>query len=293
MTGGHHSGRHRRGRSPLAWTPRTRDRRDRAHALAEADTDIIPIIDEYPDLPAAGLAKFNLGSIPASVTPPRSTRRAAWFAVTSSALVIVGLVYAAAALVTGPRRPDVVDALPGLPTVPQPYAEPVVTTTSAATPTRSAPPSTTTRTTTSAREPRTALMPTRQAAPASESQAAAPSTHPTRVTVSTPVLVGPATDTEAMGDQTEVYYRQVTEDPEAAHAMTAGELHDEGPDSIGRRYAGIERVEVKSITIDANRGTTRSELLVVREDGTVTSMERELTFTYGSDPKISADSAAS
>ncbi|MFC7617839.1 hypothetical protein ACFQV2_34960 [Actinokineospora soli] len=83
------------------------------------------------------------------------------------------------------------------------------------------------------------------------------------------------------------------DDPAGAYAMTTGPLYREGPDSIERRYAGIERVEVRSITIDASRGTTRSELRVVRSDGSVATVHRELTFTYGSDPKISEDSAAS
>ncbi|MGW5053189.1 hypothetical protein [Actinokineospora sp. NPDC004072] len=295
MAGGHDTGRHRRGRSPLAWTPSPRQRRARAaHGFADADTDLIPVVDQFPELPVAGLAKFNLGSIPASVTPPRSTRRAAWFAVTSSALVLLGLMYAAASLVTAPRRPDVVDALPGLPTVPQPYLEAGPTATTAADPTpRSAPPTTTPRRTTTTTA-RPAPHPTTLAEPApvpSTAPAPAP-TRPIRITLSTPVLVGPTTDVEALGDQTEAYYRQVTEDPGAAYAMTAGPLHQEGPESIERRYAGIERVEVKSMTIDANRATTRSELVVVHEDGTVSTMERELTFTYGADPKISADSAA-
>ncbi|WP_091574601.1 hypothetical protein [Actinokineospora alba] len=72
----------------------------------------------FPDAPATGLAKFDLGSIPASVTPPRTWRHAAWFAVAATLLVMVGLTYAAVTLVTNPRKPEVVDALPGLPSYP-------------------------------------------------------------------------------------------------------------------------------------------------------------------------------
>lgn len=302
MTRGHDSGRHRRGASPLAWTPLTRGGRARAaHAAAEADTDIIPVVDDYPDAPAAGLAKFNLGSIPASVTPPPSWRRAAWFSVAASALVLVGLVFAASSLVTGPRKPDVVDALPGLPTAPNMLTVPTEETTREPLPTEV--PTTTTATPTTTRDRTSAQPPP----PREPTQAPRPTTtttqdgtrptpppaRPTRTTVSTPMLVPAPTDPQAMGDRTEEYYRQVVEDPDAAYAMTTGPLHREGPDSIERRYPDVKRVEVESITIDANRGTTRSRLRVVRADGSATTMERELTFTYGSDPKITADSAAS
>ncbi|MGX7827495.1 hypothetical protein ACTG9Q_20655 [Actinokineospora sp. 24-640] len=257
---------------------------------------------DLPDEPATGLAKFDLGTIPASVTPPRTWRTAAWFTVGASALVLVGLVYAAAALVTGPRRPDVVDALPGLPTAAHMFSDPPETTAAdaPATTSPSPRPSPSSETTASAAPPGPSRTTRPQSSGASETApaeeptvSAATSARPTRTTISAPALVPLNTDTEALGDLTEAYYRQVTEDLAAAHAMTAGQLYREGPDSIERRYAGVRRVEVQRITIDANRATTVSTLTVIHTDGTVTTMERELTFTYGTDPKISADSAAS
>src|SRR5438067_279661 len=55
-----------------------------------------PLVDTTP---AGGLHKFDLGMVPASVTPPRTWRRAAWFAVVSAAAALGGLVFATAALV--------------------------------------------------------------------------------------------------------------------------------------------------------------------------------------------------
>src|SRR5699024_6243537 len=53
---------------------------------------------EPPTEPApSGLEVFDLGSVPASVTPPRTWRRAAWFATVSSGSV-VGLLFAGAFL---------------------------------------------------------------------------------------------------------------------------------------------------------------------------------------------------
>src|SRR5205085_12640098 len=64
---------------------------------------------------------FNIGLVPASVTPPRSWRHAAWFAVLSSAAVLVGLMVAAA--LVGPSRSNSrIDALPGYPSYLPPIA---------------------------------------------------------------------------------------------------------------------------------------------------------------------------
>ncbi|RCW46677.1 hypothetical protein DFQ14_10113 [Halopolyspora algeriensis] len=54
-----------------------------------------PLEDTHPD---GGLYKFDLGTVPASVTPPPTWRRAAWFAVASSAATLGGLMFATAAL---------------------------------------------------------------------------------------------------------------------------------------------------------------------------------------------------
>jgi hypothetical protein len=110
--------------------------------------------------------------------------------------------------------------------------------------------------------------------------------------VETPVLVGPIADAKTIGDRTETYFQAVTQNPDAAYAMTTGQARRDGQDEIQRRYAEVSRVEVQRMTIDANRSTTRSVLRVHRRDGTVTVEERELTFTYGTNPKITQDVGA-
>src|SRR5699024_6382232 len=59
----------------------------RQHSTSEPRTERAP----------SGLEVFDLGSVPASVTPPRTWRRAAWFATVSSGSV-VGLLFAGAFL---------------------------------------------------------------------------------------------------------------------------------------------------------------------------------------------------
>ncbi|RLK60923.1 hypothetical protein [Actinokineospora cianjurensis] len=286
-----------------------------AHALSSAaraadETDVLPVIGATVrvDRPATGLAKFDLGSIPASVTPPRSWRHAAWFAVTSAILVVIGLTYAAATLMSGPRRPDVIEALPGLPSqFPRPLTDapsgltstpeqqresPAPTTTTADSPAPGpvAPPPTEAPPTASG--PGSSALVQSTSAPRPFFETDEPPSAAPRSTVVTPMLVVPPNDPKAMGDRTEDYYRRVVTDPDAAYAMTSGYLRRQGQEQIQRRYAGVSRVEVERIVIDPTRARTRSVLKVFREDGTVVSEERELTFSYGDDPLITADKVA-
>ncbi len=284
-------GRHRRGSSATSWTPPVHP------AGPEEETDVLPVIAGlFPDAPATGLAKFDLGSIPASVTPPRSWRHAAWFAVAATLLVMVGLTYAAVTLVTNPRKPEVVDALPGLPSYPGlPLDLPGDALVSERPPAPSSAPPTTVSAKPSDRRQLTAPPPGKNTAapPAPAPTTAAPTTTtapaPARTTLQTPVLVGPMADPEKIGDRTETYFAQVTRDPDAAYSMTTGQARYDGQEELERRYADVERIEVQRITIDANRSKTFSTLRLIRKDGSVITEERELVFTYGAEPKITSD----
>jgi hypothetical protein len=260
----------------------------------------------FPEPLPTGLRKFNLGTIPASVTPPRTWRRAAVFAVGTAVLVVLGLGYAAVALVGNPRRGTTINGLPGQPTqhlvitgLPGERAEAL----DEPQPTSSAP----ARTTSSAPQPTQArdMRPARPApAPApggrpgavdpggaARPDAVAPTTRaPERSTVGP--APSPASDPEKMGDRTEAYYAQVLRHPEAAYRLTAGPMHAEGPEGIEARYADVESIEVRDITIDPNWSFTRSTLVIVRKDGTRTTVHRELTFSHGSDPKITSDTSS-
>ncbi len=257
-----------------------------------------------PETPPSGLRKFDLGTVPASVTPPRSWRKAAWFAVGTSAAVILGLAVASAELMGKPVREPMIDALPAYPTGPLtleklPHEQtttdaPDTTRTSRPTPAR---PSAVERS--SEQHPDTVVGNTTDL-PSSGDPGTGTGTTPTGASTSTttPVparfTVGPQpvtpTNPQKMGDTTEEYFRLVTTDPAAAHAMTTGGMAREGAAGIAARYAGVARVEVQRITIDRNRAVTTSTVKVVREDGTELVEERKLTFTWGGDPKITNDS---
>jgi len=262
-----------------------------------------PIAYAYPETPATGLRKFNLGTIPASVTPPRTWRRAAWFAVGTAGFVVMALGFAAIQLVGNPKRNYTIDALPG-----QPSQQLLITELPIDSPTQRVEPAPTTRpseptTSSSANPPRATSRstPTEQAGGAPARPAAPdrplgtvdpvqPTTAPPRSTISP--APAPAADPEKLGDRTELYYAHVCDSPQAAYQLTTGAMRAEGPEGIEARYGNVKRIEVNEITIDPNWSVTRSTLTVVRDDGTRFTVKRELTFTSGPDPRISGDTAA-
>ncbi|WP_156757842.1 hypothetical protein [Actinokineospora pegani] len=277
-----------------------------------ADTLVLPTpVLLVPDEPAGrrtptGLAKFDLGHVPASVTAPRSWRRAAWFSVGASALVVAGMAWAAVALMSAPREPGRVDALPGLPSgvplvvpnttnppgqISRPRSE--RSTAPSTTGQASAPPAPSPSGTAdgapvpTGSRPADPTAPTGSAGPTATTSARPAA--PTRTTVHSPVLLAQETDAQAMGDRTEQYFRQVAENPAAAYELTSGSMRRAGPQAIEARYAAVERVDVQSMVIDPARGTTTATLRVTGEDGSVSTVDRRLTFTSGADPKITSE----
>jgi hypothetical protein len=266
------------------------------------------IVYALPDTPPSGLRKFDLGTVPASVTPPRSWRKAAWFAVGTSAAVVLGLAFASAELMGKPVDEPMIDALPAYPTGPLTLEKlPNEQTTSdvPGTTKRNKPPTSKKSSSTTPSDDRlpdtvtgnTADLPSvSEPGPGTGTGTGTPGSTPTPTVqqVPTRVTVGPQpvtpTDPQKMGDTTEEYFRLVTSDPAAAHAMTTGGMARKGAKGIAERYAGVARIEVREITIDRNKATTTSLVKVVREDGTETVEERRLTFTWGGDPKITDDS---
>ncbi|GAB1508571.1 hypothetical protein [Actinophytocola sp. KF-1] len=264
------------------------------------------IVYALPETPATGLRKFDLGTVPASVTPPRSWRKAAWFAVGTSAAVVLGLTIATSELMGRPVSDEtLIDALPAYPTGPLTLAElPHHDETSDAPSTDR--PTTSTRHSTSATPSATtedspardtvigsttgevSVVPTEPTSEDTTTTSSATPAPPVRETVGDAPVT--PTDPQKMGDRTEEYFALVTEDPAAAHALTTGGMAREGEEGIEARYGDVERIEVQEITIDRGKSETTSRMKVVHKDGTATIEERRLTFTWGGDPKIAADS---
>lgn len=289
------AGRHRH--HDGSWTPQVTQGQPPAHALPDP---VPPPTAAETTVP--GLHKFDLGSIPASVTPPSTWRKAAWFAVGASLAVVFGLAFAAAALVGRPRNTDVIDALPALPSAPVQVEPPAAT---SAQPTQ---PPTTIR---SAERLTVSPTPTRAdlgAVVAPDAPAGAPGFTvvpvPTNEAVAPPPALPPpappvretrpkllftTTDPQQIGDRTEAFYKQVTADPAAAYEMTTGAMREQGEQAFRQRYADIRSVEVRRISIDPNHGTTTSEVKITKTDGSTFTEVRQLRFTSGSDPRISSE----
>ncbi len=261
----------------------------------------------YSAPPIDGLGGFTIGSVPASVTPPKTWRKAAWFATGASGAVVVGLLCAGSFLVGKPPVDQAVQGswpgYQGVPTIADPTGEHRA-------PTQGG----------SAAGPETAVRPEESGKPQSGGGAGPVdgSASPPDVDTAVPdtATTGPAVpnatprkppvtpaqretpvkppwwysfppDAQTMGDNSEKFFNTVTTDPAAASSVTTGRLHDQGPQALADRYAGIAYFEVKKVSIDQQRGVTVNTVEVTHTDGTKTVEERTLTF--GDGDKITAD----
>ncbi|MEU4520825.1 hypothetical protein AB0F52_19245 [Amycolatopsis sp. NPDC024027] len=276
-----------------------------APRCADVDDDDVRI---YSAPPLDGLGGFTIGSVPASVTPPKTWRKAAWFATGASGAVVVGLLCAGSFLVGKPPVDQAVQGswpgYQGVPTIADPTGEHRPPTQGGAAPGPE-----------SASRPENAPGKTQRGGGAGPVDGAAPPPARSTTTPDT-TKTGPAgpgasprkpqvtpaqretpvkppwwysfpPDAQTMGDNSEKFFNTVTTDPSAASSVTTGHLHDQGPQALADRYAGIAYFEVKKVSIDQQRGVTVNTVEVTHTDGTKTVEERTLTF--GDGDKITAD----
>ncbi|MFJ6675165.1 hypothetical protein ACIQMJ_29015 [Actinosynnema sp. NPDC091369] len=246
-----------------------------------------PPPDPLVDTDAMGLRKFNIGLVPASVTPPRTWRFAAWFAVLSSAGVLVGLAVAAASLV-GTNGPTERIGLPGYPTdVPLLSGFPT-------TPPPPPPPST------ARRQPAEALanglVPAsgERAAPGSgaDRTGAAPGPDTSAHVTTVPAGAQPIVDPETIAENTELFYEGVAVNSDSALTLVSDTFRLAGEVLLAEEFADVSLIEVREITVDAVRGITVSTLEVTRKDGSRSTERRELVFTTGGAPLIDGERRA-
>lgn len=264
----------------------------------------------YSAPPIDGLGGFTIGSVPASVTPPKTWRKAAWFATGASGAVVVGLLCAGSFLVGKPPVDQAVQGswpgYQGVPTVADPTSghrpptqggsaagpETATSSPSAHAPGTSsggggagpvdgvpAPPAGSTEAPSSATTGPATTDRTPRKPPVTPAQRETP--------VKPPWWYSFPPDAQTLGDNSEKFFNTVTTDPAAASSVTTGELHDQGPQALARRYAGIAYFEVKKVSIDQQRGVTVNTVEVTHTDGTKTIEQRTLTF--GDGDKITAD----
>lgn len=295
-----------------------------------------PVDDEEPEdevrvyvAPAeTGLGTFDLGSVPASVTPPRTWRKAAWFATASSGGVVLALLFAGSALVGKPAPDQAGEAwIPGLGggmstiegerVVPAPAEHsttapdrtgPDGPSTKPGTPSdparRTDPRTSTDRTTTDATDATGVAGSVASSPVDTTSTDAGPSagftSTPTTETIprkppSTPAPYSQdparftfqqAPDPKSLAEDSQAYFDQVTENPQAAYAMTTGDLAAGGPEGLERKYVDFAYFQVKYVQVHQYDGRTVCTVQAVYKDGRQTTEQRTLTFQQG---RISSD----
>lgn len=258
---------------------------------------------------------FDLGSIPASVTPPRTWRRAQWFTVIASVAALAGLVAVGAALV-GPVHPAPrVDAMPpyfpnGTPLAAirtpigienSDYSTPRSPTTRIGTSgaTSSATSTATSTSAATAGQPADASATTIMAGvTAAATTASTPSGPPPKdvpaVTTGGPPPVittvssvgDPVVDPTELIERTRAFFAEVTTNAQAAAQLTTGSAQDDTVALIRQKYGHATTIQVRSISLDPTSGLTVCVVRVTYKDGTTQTQQIRLRFTLTSDPKI-------
>lgn len=263
-----------------------------------------PAPDPLVDSGSVGLRMFNLGTIPASVTPPRSWRRAAWFTVLASAGALVGLLVIGSMLVGPVRGANQFDAMPNFPS-----GSPLATIpgrTSQAKPGLHTAKSTDSAITTSGADRiadvgDTAPLP---AGPRHGGSGSGGSGSPSRpgggapvssrapVVPTLPVVTTMPSDGEPVVDpaklikRTQTFFAEVTSNAKAAADLTSDTIHDDAVAVIHQKYGNVSSIQVRSISLDPTSGLTISVLRVTKKDGSASTARTTLQFTLTGDPKI-------
>ncbi|HEX3650408.1 MAG TPA: hypothetical protein VHV49_18435, partial [Pseudonocardiaceae bacterium] len=264
------------------------------HRRPEIGPDTPPPPDPLVDTGSTGLRMFNLGTIPASVTPPRSWRRAAWFTVVASVAALAGLLVMGALLVGPARDTGRITALPYFPEG-KPLAALGGDDTSSGVPTRARP-------VTPDSAPVTGGGTGRPVATSDHDWSGYPVTHDrwpattthrrapvagTRTVVTTVTSAGdPVVDPTKLIKRTRTFFAEVTSDAQAAADLTTGTLHDDAVALIHQRYGDLSSIQIQQISLDPRSGLTVCVVRATGRDGGTHTRRITLQFTPGIDPKI-------
>lgn len=240
-----------------------------------------------------GLGMFNLGTIPASVTPPRSWRRAAWFTIVASVAALAGLLaigavlmcpHEARRLTAMPYFPDgsPLAAIGGTTGVPRPTGrghQPVTSqpATDMVADVGDTSPLTATRRPVGTAPTRTTTLP--------------PASNPVVVTLPPVVTTvtgngDPVVDPVKLIKRTQTFFAEVTSNAKAAAGLAVGTAKDDVAAVIEQKYGNLSSISVRSISLDPNSGLTVSVVRVVGKDGSTSTQRVTLQFTLTGDPKI-------
>lgn len=250
-----------------------------------------PPANPRTDTGPVGLRMFNLGTIPASVTPPRSWRRAAWFTIAASAAALIGLLALGEVLVCPMRGVNRISAMPFPSGAPLPALDGSILNQPANGHPRTgrpSPPYTGVDRVTNVGD-MTSMIPRHtttavRGVSADDTPRSVVDTLPTETT--SIVSSASAVDPSQLLQRTETFFASVTSNVPAAVGLTAIAEPDDAIGLINRTYGDLSSIEVQSITPNSANGTTVSALRLVYKDGTTTDQQTTLYFTATDDPKI-------
>lgn len=243
---------------------------------------------------------LDLVITPVSVTPPRTWRRAAWFAVGASCVVLTVLVFAAARL-AGPESPfDRLDAFPGLPTggllTAQP-PEPPVPTRTADTTTAEEQSQTVLGAPTSAGITRAGGQPgqvdvnqpggpgpgqpsrTTGPTPTSRNSFENPTTSPTVSLL--PTTGSPPVTAESMISATRRFYNALPKDLDTAWSMVGPRVKVQGFENFRRQWSNATEVTLQQVLVNANDSSVLATVHITGTDGGQYVQHFRLVFRQG------------
>lgn len=300
----------------------TRRRRVLLTPPTEADAHDDEDTRVYPASPR-GLGTFDLGSVPASVTPPRTWRKAAWFASIASGAAVAAMLMAGTAFVD-----DSTEDSRALQTWPEPHSpQPTLPgndgngtprTGENGEPTRPGEPTTSegaedgsdvpaSHRTTSSTDSGALTGDGGEGGDVGDDTGADGSADPGHGDTSgtdgvatppkppvtpapterVPVVLWAKHDSDVLAQRSQQYFNTVTENPDAAHKLTTGELAALGPAGLAQRYADVAYFEVREVYVDSREGYTLNTVTVTYVDGTTAEQTRKLVFS--DDDLIAAD----
>jgi hypothetical protein len=276
--------RHHRRDRVLAWAPGLADPRP----TEEPSSDTQPL--RRPDT----LGELDLAIVPVSVTPPRTWRRAAWFAVGASCGVLTMLVFAAVRL----AGPDRIDAFPGLPTGSLLTAQPLGPSVHPETPeeTRadrsgssggSGQPDTTADgapgeggpTGTSGSDGRWNSTRTWTVAPTGDGPHGESVTEPTIIML--PATGRPPVSAEELVEGTKRFYGLLPHNIEAAWAMVGPRVKAQGYENFRKQWADATVVRLRQVTVDADDSAVLATVHMITTDGAEHVQRFRMTFRKG------------
>jgi hypothetical protein len=236
---------------------------------------------------------------PVSVTPPRTWRRAAWFAVAASCAVLTVLVFAAARLTGGPLQR--IDAFPGLPTgglltaqSPPRHSVPPPAVTTAPADQDGATASVDSagddagnttedgdaqagggqaRSTTTGTASPTGPGPRSQGVP------------PPTVSV-LPATGRPPVTAADMVAATTLFYSQLPGNPDEAWAMLGSRAKAQGYDAFRGQWADAVDVQLRKVVVDPDDSTVLATVKVMTTDGAERVQRYQLVFRGAGSPVI-------